>query len=175
MTSKYRDMSRTKSFCIRLLLSHETCHSELGAAFCKGWSVECMPKSAFALAKALEETNIWKNQIYLKVNGKKKKWARNSHINCEVELLRLATFAFVCLHTHFRFNQQASQEHFLLDTVLEAQVNQTDMSPPLEQLTDTYKLGCELPREGVGLWRVPMGTDSAMKSESCSLRWWWFS
>lgn len=102
---------------------------------------------------------------------KKKKWARNSHINCEVELLRLATFAFVCLHTHFRFNQQASQEHFLLDTVLEAQVNQTDMSPPLEQLTDTYKLGCELPREGVGLWRVPMGTDSAMKSESCSLRW----
>lgn len=68
MPSEYRDMSRTKSFCI--LLSHETCHSELGVAFCKGWSVGYMHESAFILAKTLEETKGWKIQIFLKVNGK---------------------------------------------------------------------------------------------------------
>lgn len=101
----------------------------------------------------------------MKVNGKNF-WARNSHITCEVGLWRLTSLC-ICLFVYSFQIQPASTTGVpsAIHNVGNGKVNQVDVSPPLEQLTDTYKLGCELPREDVGLWRAPMGTDSALKPE----------
>lgn len=62
----------------------------------------------------------------------KKIWARNSHINCEVGLLRLFG-AFICLCNHLRFKQQALKVYILLYTMHQKPgVNQTDVGSALE-------------------------------------------